>query len=158
MDGQDRAALVHEVTVEWGEAVEPQLIKNILENDPAINLRIGLETLRAAEKWGVVVDSHLAALLLQGLADYMVYVKAPLIVRARRIAEREGKSLWEALAETVEREWSQRERFLRYYGVDVWDLSVFHLVVDTSVYRIEEAYRIILEGAKKALARAGPRT
>ncbi len=27
---------VHEVMVEWGEAVEPQLIKNILENDPSI--------------------------------------------------------------------------------------------------------------------------
>ena len=132
-------------------------LSRLAEEDPSIDLEIDRATLKAAEKGGVVIDSHLAAWILRERADFLVYVKAPLPVRVERIARRDGMSLWEALRETLAREWSQRERFLRFYGVDIWDTSIFHLIVDTSVYTVEETYSIILEGARRALERRNER-
>jgi cytidylate kinase len=128
-------------------------LSRLAEDDPRIDLEIDRATLEAAERGNVVIDSHLAAWLLKDRADFLVYVKAPLMVRVRRIAERDGLTIWEAFRETVVREWSQRERFLRYYGIDTWDTSIFHLIVDTSIYSIEDAYRVILDGARSALSR-----
>ena len=132
-------------------------LSRLAEEDPRIDLEIDRATLRVAEKGGVVIDSHLAAWILRDRADYLVYVKAPLPVRVERIARRDGVSLWEALRETLAREWSQRERFLRFYGVDIWDTSIFHLIVDTSVYTVEETYSLILEGARRVLERRAER-
>lgn len=85
----------------------------------------------------------------------MVYVKAPLMVRAERIARRDGRSLEEALEEIVRREESHWARFKRYYGVDVTDLSIFHLVVDTNAYTIEEAYEIIKKAVTTRIRKLG---
>ncbi len=122
-------------------------LSRLAEEDPSIDLRIDRATLEEASKGGVVIDSHLAAWIAWTHADYLVYVKAPLWIRAERIAARDGVSLEDALYEAAEREASQWERFSRLYGVDIRDTSIFHVVVDTSVYSVEETYRIILEGA-----------
>ena len=137
------------IAAEKGVSLEE--LNRIAERDPSIDIAIDRATVQTAMKGGVVIDSHLAAWLLKDKADYLVYVKAPLFVRVRRIAKRDRVGLWEALRETVAREWSQRERFLRLYGLDVWDLSIFHVIVDTSIYSIDEAYSIIFEGARRRL-------
>ncbi|WP_148678983.1 (d)CMP kinase [Aeropyrum pernix] len=124
-------------------------MSRLAEEDPRIDLEIDRRTLDVASRGGVVIDSHLAAWLLRDKAQYLVLVKAPVWVRVRRIARRDGVPLRRALAETVEREWSQRLRFKRYYGIDVSDTTIFHLTVDTSMYSVEDTYRLILEGARR---------
>jgi len=127
-------------------------LSRLAERDPSIDLRIDRATLEEARRGGVVIDSHLAAWIAWRHADYLVYVKAPLWVRAARIAARDGSPLEDALYEAAEREASQWERFSRLYGVDIRDTSIFHVVVDTSSYGVEETYRIILEGARRLLS------
>lgn len=127
------------------------------ESSPEIDLEVERRMLEIACKGGVVIDSHVAAWILAGIADLLVYVKAPLMVRVERIARRDGKSLDEALEEVIEREVSHWHRFRRYYGVDTLDLTIFHLVVDTSVYDIEEAYKLIKTAAEMKLAKQTPR-
>lgn len=130
-------------------------LSRIAERDPSIDMEIDRMTLEKARSGGVVIDSHLAGLLLHSLADVLVYVKAPLMVRARRIAERDSKSVEEAVLEVLERENSQAGRFSRLYGVDAMDLGVYHVVVDTSVYGVEEAYSIIREAVTLRLKKLG---
>ncbi|MCE4612866.1 MAG: AAA family ATPase [Desulfurococcales archaeon] len=130
-------------------------MSRIAEKDPSIDLEIDRRTLEKASSGGVVIDSHLAGLILHSLADVLVYVKAPLMVRAMRIAERDSSSVEEALLEIIERENSQADRFLRLYGVDATDLSVYHVVIDTSAYSVEEAYSIIREAVVIRLKRLG---
>ncbi len=144
-------SIFRRIAAERGLSLEE--LSRLAERDPSIDLMIDRATVEAAGRGGLVIDSHLAAWLLAGSADLLVYVKAPLPVRVERIASRDGVDVWSALKETLAREWSQRERFLRLYGVDIWDTSIFDVVVDTSVYNVEEAYRIIATAAREALRR-----
>ncbi|MFZ8794352.1 MAG: (d)CMP kinase [Acidilobaceae archaeon] len=130
-------------------------LNKLAEGDPSIDLEVERRTIQVTCEGNVVVDSHLAAWMLAGKADVLVYVKAPLMVRAERIARRDGRSLEEALEEIVRREESHWARFKRYYGVDVADLSIFHLVVDTNAYTIEEAYEIIKKAVTARIRRLG---
>jgi cytidylate kinase len=133
-------------------------LNKLAEGDPSIDLEIERRTIRVACEGNIVVDSHIAAWMLAGRADVLVYVKAPLLVRAGRIARRDGRSLGEALEEILEREESHWARFKRYYGVDILDLTVFHLIVDTSVYDIEEAYKIIKTAVEARISKLGYKT
>jgi cytidylate kinase len=93
---------------------------------------------RLAEAEGeVVVEGRLAGWMVRG-ADLRVLLTAPLEVRVRRIAEREGRRVEEVGRETLARERSERKRFKELYGIDMDDLSVFDLVINTSRLEVEE--------------------
>jgi len=49
--------------------------------------------------------------------------------------------------ETVIREHAQKKRFIEFYGIDINDLSIFDIVINTKQIGIKEAFEII----KKAL-------
>ncbi len=126
-------------------------LNELAERDPKIDLEIDKETLRRASEGNIVIDSHLAAWLLHDKADLLVYVKAPLNVRAERIARRDSISIKQAYMEILERENSHRRRFLKYYGLDIRDLTIFHVIVDTSIYDVDSTYNIIMEAVKERL-------
>jgi cytidylate kinase len=68
---------------------------------------------------------------------------APKEVRLKRIAQRDGLSLEEAEKRTLYREQIEKERYKRYYGIDVSDPSIYDLIVDTNLYPFEEMKKII---------------
>ncbi len=121
------------------------------QEDPTIDLAIDRASYEEAAKGCVVIDSHLAGWLLRDVADVTIYVKASLPVRSRRISQRDNKGESEALEEASQRELTHWERFLRYYGIDVRDLSSYDLVVDTSRMNIEETYDVIITFVKNIL-------
>jgi len=126
-------------------------LSRVAEEDPRIDLEIDRRTLEEAVKGGVVIDSHLAGWVLAGIADFSVYLKAPLRVRIERIAGRERVSLEEAARDVLSRESSQWRRFRRLYGIDATDLAVFDLVIETSHYRPEEVVELILKAMPRRL-------
>lgn len=75
---------------------------------------------------GLLVESRLAGWHSDGRADLSVWLDAPLETRVRRLDDRAETS-----AELRERERSDAERYREYYGIDISDLSVYDLVVDT---------------------------
>ncbi|WP_255149009.1 (d)CMP kinase [Halorarius halobius] len=86
----------------------------------------------AAERDDLVLESRLAGWMAGEHADFRVWLDAPLSVRAERIAEREGKSSEVAREETKERSESEARRYSDYYGIDIHDLSIYDLVLNTS--------------------------
>jgi len=126
-------------------------LNEMAEKDPRIDLEIDRAAIEEARKGCVVIDSHLAGWILSDLADVLIYVKASLPERARRIAMRDSISFQEALLEASRRELSHWSRFRSYYGVDIRDLSGFHLVIDTTNLSVEKAYNIILTFVKNSL-------
>ncbi len=130
-------------------------LTRMAERDPSIDIEIERRTLSVAREGNVVIDSHLAAWLLASSADMLVYVKAPLKIRAERLSARDGKSIVESYREIMAREESQRFRFAEYYGLDTTDLSIFHLVLDTGAYSLEEAYNIIKLAVVKRIKSLG---
>jgi cytidylate kinase len=75
--------------------------------------------------------------------DLRFFLSCPFEERVRRIAEREGRDLEEVGEETRAREESERERFMRFYGVDVGDLSIYDVVLNTGLYDADAAARIL---------------
>ncbi len=130
-------------------------LSRLAEQDPRIDFEIDRKTLELAEKGGIVIEGHLVAWVLVGVADVLIYIKAPLTVRVERVAKRDGRSLAEALKEISVREMSQVRRFRSYYGFNIQDLSIFDIVVDTSVLGVEEVYHIIKTYTCFKLARLG---
>ncbi len=119
-----------------------ELSRRALE-DPSIDLAIDKWSLEKAKEGGLVIDSHLAGWVLEGLADIRIMVTAPLSVRLERIMGRDRKSKPEVVEETLEREYTQLERFYKYYGYDTSNTLNFDLVINTSSLTIEEVYTII---------------
>ncbi|MEM2022045.1 MAG: AAA family ATPase, partial [Zestosphaera sp.] len=107
-------------------------LSRIAEADPLIDRRIDEMTVEEANKGCVVIDAHIAGWILKDLALLRIYLVAPTDVRVRRIAERDGKSYEEAFQEVKTREESESRRFKRYYGIDISDLSVFDLIINTA--------------------------
>jgi len=80
----------------------------------------------------LVLESRLAGWMAGEYADLKVWLDAPLAVRAARIADREDKSVETASEETRARAESEALRYEEYYDVDIADLSIYDLVVNTA--------------------------
>jgi cytidylate kinase len=120
------------------------------EKNVKIDEGIDRRTVEEARRGNVLVDARLAGWLLND-ADLKILLTAPLEVRVRRIAEREGRPYEEVLRETVKRERSEEKRFKKLYGIDLSDLSPFDIVLNTERISIEEMKKISLAVARVML-------
>ncbi len=80
----------------------------------------------------LVLESRLAGWLAGDHADLRLWFDAPVGVRAKRIAEREGKAVARAREETERREASERKRYLEYYDIDIDDRSIYDATYNTA--------------------------
>ncbi|MCZ7398593.1 MAG: AAA family ATPase [Candidatus Methanoperedens sp.] len=97
----------------------------------------------AMERDNIILEGRLSGFLVD--ANLKVWLKAPIEIRAERIALRECKPVEKAMAETTEREQCERERYLNYYDIDINDLSVYDLVIDSSKWSPEEISEIAIK-------------
>jgi len=97
-----------------------------------------------------VVDGRIQAHLLTRarVPAFRVLLTAPMDVRAKRIADRERKSEKHALEEILIRERSERARYAAIYGIDLDDVGVYDLEIDSSEHRPEAIVKKIHQGAK----------
>ena len=86
----------------------------------------------AAARDHLVLESRLAGWMAGEHADFRVWLDAPLGVRADRIADRERKDPDLARTETEARADSEAKRYEAYYGIDIDDLSIYDLVLNTA--------------------------
>jgi len=118
-------------------------LSRLAEEDSEID-RLLDETLKAeAERGNVVIDGQLAAWMAGEHTDLRIYLTAPLDTRVRRIASRDGRDFESARRETTVREASERQRYKDYYGIDIADLSVYDLVLNTEHYTLDQVYEIV---------------
>ena len=80
----------------------------------------------------VVLESRLAGWMAAEHADLRIWLDAPLQARIARIADREERSIEDAREETVARADSEALRYREYYGIDIADLSIYDVVVNTA--------------------------
>ena len=106
----------------------------VAEEDPEIDREIDERQAEIArENNDIVLEGRLSGWMAEE-ADMRVWLDAPLDVRAERVAEREGQTVEEARVEIEEREASESKRYQEIHGIDIDDLSVYDLVVDTSTW------------------------
>ena len=98
----------------------------------------------AAARDDLVLESRLAGWMAGEHADFRVWLDAPLSVRAERIADREDKSVELARRETGERSESEARRYLEYYDIDIEELTIYDLAVNTARLSPEAVIDVIL--------------
>lgn len=128
----------------------------LAENDRTIDEKLDAEILRLAKaSEDVLVEGRLAGYILHrnNVTAFKVYVTAPARVRAERIAKREGTEWENEMKKLTARELSEKKRYKEFYGMDVEDMSIYDLVIDSERITADEAANIIMgEIGKEARA------
>lgn len=123
----------------------------LAEKDPSIDKAIDSEILEIArENRDIILESRLSAYMLRrnGIGAFKVYLDASPEVRMARVGVREGETLEEACRKTRERQASEAKRYSMYYGIDINDLGVYDLVINTDDKTPEEVTGIIMDALK----------
>ena len=123
--------------------------------DPEVDKAIDEMVKREAERGDVVLDGLLVAWMAGDRADIKIFLTAPFEERVRRIAVRDGKGLEDALEETKFREEAEADRFRRYYGIDIHDLSIYDVVLNTALMPLESNVKILKEIIREYIASRG---
>lgn len=126
----------------------------LAEADDAIDRALDHRLAQRAGDGGVVVESRLAGWLAQrgGLGGLRVWLACDERERARRVAARDRHGLDDAVADNQAREASERTRYRRYYGIDLTDLSPYHLVLDSTSTEPPALADAIVEAARATVA------
>ncbi|MCC7265000.1 MAG: AAA family ATPase [Candidatus Latescibacteria bacterium] len=82
--------------------------------------------------------------LRQGLPAFKVWCQAPLAVRAGRVGQRDQQTAEQAAGDIAVREWSEHQRYARHHQIDLDDLSIYDLVLDTAAHDPETVVAQIL--------------
>jgi CMP/dCMP kinase len=124
---------------------------------PEVDIELDRRLAARAREGDVVIESRLAGWIArnEGLVAAAVWIDADPEVRAARVAAREGVPASRARADNEERQQVERARYLALYGLDLADLSVYDLVVDSVALGPEEVADRIVETARKIFPRSG---
>jgi cytidylate kinase len=117
-------------------------MSKLTEENSEIDRKIDERANEESKKPGVVIDATLAGWMADD-PDIRIFLHCSFEERVRRIADREDISFEEAERETVAREESEKERFKIYYKVNIEDLSIYDIVLNTELFEVDATARIL---------------
>jgi predicted cytidylate kinase len=107
----------------------------LAERDESIDGELDERMVKIArERDDIILDGRLTGYMTHknGIPAFRVYVTAEFPIRVERIAGREEKDREQVEKEVHERERSEYERYMKYYGIDIRDTEIYDLVLDSS--------------------------
>ena len=116
----------------------------LAEEDPSYDKMIDARQKEIAQTQNnIIVEGRLSGWMVPQ-ADLKVWLHAPIGCRIKRIATRDAvtdERTAEAL--TLEREACEAGRYRSYYDIDINDLQIYHLVLDSERWNIEGLGEIV---------------
>ena len=94
----------------------------------------------------LIVEGRLSAYFVE--ADLKLWLVTPFDVRSQRIAERESKSVDVASEEIIVREESEALRYMDIHNIDIKNMDIYDLIINTGTFDPEEVSEIILTTLK----------
>ncbi|NJF25332.1 (d)CMP kinase [Thermococcus sp. Bubb.Bath] len=119
-----------------------QEFQKYVELHPEIDREVDKRQVEAAKECNVVIEGRLAGWMVRD-ADLKIWLDAPMMERAKRVARREGISVEEAYVQTAEREKQNRKRYLNLYGIDIEDRSIYDLIINTAKWGPDGVFAIV---------------
>ena len=89
----------------------------------------------------LIVEGRISAFFVE--ADYRVWLMAPDNVRAERISYREDKSYETVMQEIKDRTASEKKRYQEIHNIDIDNMEIYDVVIDTGVSDEQETLNII---------------
>lgn len=127
------------------------------ETHPEVDLQLDERLAARAAQGGCVLESRLAGwLATRGGHDALrVWVACDEGLRANRVAVREGGSRDAALTRNRAREASERLRYQELYDIDMGDLSIYDVVVDSGELDPSDVAAAVVAAARERFG-SGP--
>ncbi|MCE7742684.1 MAG: AAA family ATPase [Candidatus Heimdallarchaeota archaeon] len=105
----------------------------------------------AESKNNIVIDAQLGGWMLKDIADMLVYITAPFDTRIDRITLRELKSTEQTRHETDTREESEKSRYQKLYNIDISDLTIYDIILNSQRFSATDCVQIILLAFEKKM-------
>jgi cytidylate kinase len=120
---------------------------------PEIDVELDTRLAVRARKGDVVIESRLAGWITRNdrLPAVTTWVDCAPEVRAQRVAAREGSTVEQAAIDNAERQRVERDRYLALYGIDVADLSIYDLVLDSGELSADDVADRIVDTATRRM-------
>ena len=100
----------------------------------------------AKEAENLIVEGRLSAYFVE--ADFKVWLHAPFDVRASRIMDRESKTEEIAKREIRLREASEALRYKEIHDIDISNMDVYDMIINTDTFKPDSITKIILTTLK----------
>ena len=94
----------------------------------------------------LIVEGRLSAYFVE--ADLKLWLVTPFDVRSKRIADRESKSVDVASEEIIAREKSEALSYMDIHNIDISNMDIYDLIINTDTFNPEEVSEIILTTLK----------
>ena len=94
----------------------------------------------------LIVEGRLSAYFVE--ADLKLWLVTPFDVRSQRIAERESKSVDVASEEIIVREESEALRYKEIHNIDISNMDIYDLIINTDSFDPESISEIIIQTLK----------
>jgi cytidylate kinase len=116
------------------------------ENNDKIDRELDKKQLDILKKGNIILEGRLAGWIAHNnkIEALKVMLNADLKTRINRIIKRENGIYDKRLDEILEREKSEQKRYGKYYKINLKDISIYDLVIDTTDKTPEEITNIII--------------
>ena len=94
----------------------------------------------------LIIEGRLSAYFVE--ADLKLWLMTPFEVRSKRIAQREDKSVDVAKSEIITREKSEALRYKEIHNIDISNMEIYDLIVNTDSFDPESISEIIIQTLK----------
>ena len=117
------------------------------ENNHEVDTELDENQLEILQKGNVILEGRLAGWIAHQnkINALKVMLDTDMQTRAERIVKREEGNVEKRKKEIIEREKSEIARYKKYYDIDLKDISIYDLVIDTKNLTPDEIVSKILE-------------
>jgi cytidylate kinase len=102
---------------------------------------------KAKEADDLIIEGRLSAYFVDN-ADLRIWLVTPFDVRSKRISEREDKSVEVAMDEIVIREKSEALRYMEIHNIDISNMDIYDIIINTDTFDPENVSEIIIQTLK----------
>lgn len=127
--------LFRQIAAEKGISISE--LTQISSRNDKIDQLIDDKTRMEAEKGNVIIDGLLAGWIALNFTDIKLYLTTLDNIRFSRIAARENITIPKARKLTLFREEIEKERFIKYYNINIDNLTIYDLILNTELLSIE---------------------
>ena len=97
---------------------------------------------KAKEADDLIIEGRLSAFFVDN-ADLKICLITPFDVRSKRISQREDKSVDVAKSEIITREKSEALRYMEIHNIDISNMEIYDLIINTDSFDPESISEII---------------
>ncbi len=121
------------------------------EQHDTIDRELDDKQVQILKKGNVLLEGRLSGWLavINEIPAYKIWIDADPKIRAERIVNREGGTVSDQLLKLINRENSERNRYERYYHIDITNTSIYDLIIDSSQMTPDKIISIILHHLKQ---------